>query len=328
MAGNANQKLKTLYLMRFFYEQTDAEHGATIGDMLAYLEKRNICAERKSLYADIELLRDFGLDILATKSKSTDYRLLSRDFEISELKLLVDSVSASKFLTKKKSRELIKKLEGLASVHDAKKLRRSVFVDNRIKTMNETILYTVDVIHTTIGNNHKLSFKYFSYTPEKERAFRHGGDAYTVSPLSLVYNDENYYLYAFSDESGEIRTYRVDRMTNAAELNEPRIQCALTDGFDPAEYSSRAFDMFSGERERVSLLFSNSLSTVVIDRFGKDLRFVPEGDDHFRVTVDVTVSDSFLSWIFGFGDRVKILSPDGVKGRFVDMVKRTINSYE
>lgn len=328
MAGNANQKLKTLYLMRFFFERTDAEHGATLAEIAAYLEANEISCERKSLYTDIDLLRDFGLDIETSRAKTTYYRLASREFELSELKLLVDAVGASKFITDKKSRSLIRKLETLASSHEAKSLNRSVFVDNRIKTMNESIYYNIDAIHLAITDGRELAFKYFRYTPEKARVFGHDGKDYVVSPLALVYNNENYYLYAYSNETGEIRTYRVDRMLDARRLNSPREKNDVINAFNPAARANTSFDMLSGELKNVSLLVDNSLSTVIIDRFGKDTRFLRESDDAFRINVDVTVSENFLGWVFGFGGKIRILSPDDVKERFKRMAKEAADVYK
>ncbi len=328
MAGNANQKLKTLYVMKFFYDKTDSEHGATLSELGAYLEANGIQSERKSLYSDIELLRQFGLDIEPRRGKTTDYRLLSREFELSELKLLVDAVGASKFITEKKSHTLIKKLESLASANEARSLNRSVFVDNRIKTMNESIYYSIDAIHLAISENRKLAFRYFRYSPEKERVFGHDGNEYIVSPLALVYNNENYYLYAYSGDTGEIRTYRVDRVTEARELSEPRDKNDVINAFNPAARANTSFDMLSGELRRVSLLVDSSLSTVIIDRFGKDTRFIKEADGCFRINVDVTVSENFLGWVFGFGDKIKILSPDDVRTRFFEMLKTAANAYE
>ncbi len=328
MAGNANQKLKTLYVMKFFYEKTDSEHGATLSELAEYLEANEIKSERKSLYSDIELLRQFGMDIEPRRGKTTDYRLFSREFELSELKLLVDAVGASKFITEKKSRTLIKKLEALASVNEARSLNRSVFVDNRIKTMNESIYYNIDAIHLAITDNRKLAFRYFRYSPSKERVFGHDGNEYVVSPLALVYNNENYYLYAYSGETGEIRTYRVDRVTDAHELLEPREKNSVIAAFNPATRAKTSFDMLSGELRRVSLLIDNSLSTVIIDRFGKDTRFFKETDNLFRINVDVTVSENFLGWVFGFGDKIMILSPDDVRARFATMLKAATSAYD
>ncbi|MEA5051627.1 MAG: WYL domain-containing protein [Oscillospiraceae bacterium] len=323
MSGNANQKLKTLYLLRYLEQNTDAEHGVGTADILRYLGSCGVSAERKSVYSDIELLRTFGMDIETVRGRTTEYRLLSRRFQLPELKLLVDIVGASRFITHKKSLELIEKLESLTSVHEARQLRRSVFVDRRVKTMNESIYYNVDAIQTAVAQDRKLSFKYFSYNREKQRAFRRGGAAYVVSPAALTYADENYYLYAYDEAHEAIRIYRVDRMTSTQLLGEPRAHNAVLDAFDPADYSARMFSMYGGEMTRVTLRFDAALATVAVDRFGADVPLVPDGDG-FTVTTDVVASPNFFGWVFGFGGGVRILSPGDVREAYGALVRRAL----
>ncbi|MEG2677266.1 MAG: WYL domain-containing protein [Oscillospiraceae bacterium] len=328
MSGQVKNKLKTLCLMQFFQKYTDAEHGATIDEMISYLESNDICAQRKSLYSDIELLRGFGMDIEAVRTKRTEYRLMSREFQLPELKLLVDSVGASKFITHKKSLELIDKLEAMTSIYEARELRRSVYVDKRVKTMNESIYYSVDTIHSAINHGNKLGFKYFTYTPDKKRTLKKSGNEYIVTPLTLTYADENYYLYAYTEEYGEIRIYRVDRMTGACEKKESADKNEITTGFNPAANSNEMFSMFGGEKRNVTLRFDNSLSTVVIDRFGTDVIFVPYDEKSFSVSVEVIVSPTFFGWLFGFGDKVKIVSPKEISDNYLLMLNNAISSYD
>ncbi len=327
MAGNARQKLKLLYLKQLLDTKTDETHGVTMEEILAYLSERGITAERKSIYSDIEWLQQFGMDIAVKKSQRTEYMLLSRDFQLPELKLLVDAVGASKFITRKKSLDLIKKLEHLTSIHDAKELRRQVFVDNRVKNMNESIYYSLDAIHSAIAANKKLSFKYFDYSREHTRVLRRDGEAYTVSPLALIYKDENYYLAAWSDARKSIVNYRVDRMTEVSVMEEDRVQNSDTASFDPASYLNSQFSMYGGGRQKVEIMFHNSLSTVVIDRFGNELSMRPEDAEHFSVTVEVEVSPTFLSWIFMFGTKAYITSPTRVVEEFATMVRKVAESY-
>ena len=327
MAATANQKLKTLYIKRLLETETDSEHGVTMERILQYLESNGIDAERKSVYTDLDHLRAFGMDILAVRRKQTEYMLVSRPFQIAELKLLVDAVSASKFITHKKSLELIKKLEGEASIHEARALQRQVFVQSRIKTMNESIYYSVDTIHTAINSDRQMSFCYFDYSTDKQRIMRRNGMKYKVSPLSLVYSDENYYLAAYTEEREEIVNFRVDRMTEVGISRDERIKNEKTESFDPAGYTNSQFSMYGGKRENVDILFENSLATVVIDRFGKDIIMRPQGSTHFMVSVSVDISPTFFGWIFMFGEKAWITGPKKVIKQFSGMASKIAESY-
>ena len=320
MAGQRGSKLKILVLKRYFEENTDAEHGATIEELSAFLETQELCAERKALYKDIEQLREYGMEILQVRGRRVEYRLVSREFELPELKLLVDAVGASKFITRRKSLALIAKLEKLCSKFEARQLRRSVYVDRRIKTMNESIFYIVDTIHAAIGRGNKLSFKYFTYTPDKQRVYKRSGKTYRVTPLALTYSEENYYLYAYAAEYGTVRTYRVDRMAAAVCLDEAADVNDATRDFDPAAYAREQFSMFGGEKRKVTMRFDNDLCSVVLDRFGQDIVLIPDGDG-FRVTAEVMVSPTFLGWIFGFGGRAAFLGPGEVREELRTLIR-------
>ena len=317
MAGSPDQKRKLFYILEYLKTNSDDEHSATVADIQQYLARFDIPAERKSVYSDMELLLDLGYDIetVHVNGKSNEYRLASREFEPAELKLLVDAVGASRFVTRKKSLELIDKLTGLASVHYADSLRRNVYVDRRVKTMNERIYYSIDAIHDAIRDDRKLSFRYFSYSAEKEKVLRRDGAPYIVSPIALTFSDENYYLYAWSEEAGQVRTYRVDRMQDTTVLDEARSSNDIIRDFDPAAAEQQAFSMFGGEPRNVTLWFEESLATVVIDRFGTDVMMIPN-DNGFTVHVDVRVSEVFLGWVFGFFGRAKILAPADVREQF------------
>jgi predicted DNA-binding transcriptional regulator YafY len=329
MPGMKNQKLKTLYLIDFLEKNTDAEHGVTTENIIGYLGSLGISAERKSVYSDIEMLRLYGLDVELVREGRSEYRLMSRKFQLPELKLLVDAVSASRFITRKKSLELIKKLEDLASVYEARQLRRNVYVDNRIKSMNESIYYSVDAIHQAINGDRMLCFRYFSYTMEKEREFRRDGEPYNVSPVALTFSDGNYYLYACDHDiqPASIRTYRVDRMTDTRVGDGPRILSDVMRGFDPAVHTNEMFSMYGGEKRAVTMSFARPLATVVLDRFGQDVMLVPDGEHRFSVTVDVLVSPTFLGWVFGFGEDVRIKSPKEVAARLVETAKTISEMY-
>lgn len=318
MARSANQKLKLLYLMRYLLRNSDENHPVTVRQMGEYLRGQGISAERKSLYDDIETLQQFGLDIIQVKDGNFyGYYVGSRDFELPELKLLVDSVQSSKFITHKKTRSLIEKIERLGSVHEADQLRRQVFVANRIKTMNESIYYNVDEIHNGISNNRKIRFLYFEYNVAKERQYRHGGAYYVVSPFAMTWDDENYYLVAYDSEAGIIKHYRVDKMEKISTLDEERDGQEVYQALDMAVYTRKTFGMFTGEEIKVQMRFENHLVGAVLDRLGSEVFIVPDGPAHFTVRTDVVVSPQFFAWVLGFGSQAQIVGPahvvDGMK---------------
>ena len=329
MPKASSQKLKILYVMEYLLRNSDEEHPVSISQIADYLEAHDIPAQRKSLYDDIEALRKYGLDIIQTnRGKVYGYYIASRDFELPELKLLVDSVQSSKFITRKKTSELIRKIERLASIHDAHLLQRQVYVQNRIKTMNESIYYNVDAIHNGISQNRKIRFKYFDLTVNKERSYRKDGGFYVMSPYALTWDNQNYYLVAFDSDAGIIKHFRVDKMTNISMIDEPRDGQEAYKALDMAEYSKSIFGMFSGEPEPVRLRFSNHMVGAVLDRLGHDIMLIPDGEDHFTVTADVVVSPQFFAWVFGFEDMAQILGPDEVIDQMVNHVKSVMTLYQ
>lgn len=329
MAKSPNQKLKLLYLMKILLEQTDENHRITMTEIIENLASYNISAERKSLYNDIESLRLYGLDIIGIQEGRTYfYYVGSRRFELAELKLLVDSVQSAKFITAKKSSELIKKLEGLASRYEASKLHRQVFVAGRVKTMNESIYYNVDRIQTAIGENSKITFQYFQWNVEKKMELRHDGAVYKVSPWALSWNDGNYYLIAYDGEKGIIKHFRVDKMLHIELNGEKREGKQVFQSFDMAAYARKMFGMYGGKEERVRLECENSFAGVIIDRFGKDVTLNRLDDTHFFVNVEAAVSRQFLSWVIGLGEGVKIAGPESVVARMEDEICRLMRQYQ
>ena len=313
MPRSSNQKLKLLYLMRYLLQNTDEQHPATTNQLIAFLAEQDVKAERKSIYDDMEALRLFGLDVERTESgRSSGYYVASREFELPELKLLVDSIQSSKFITHKKTTQLIKKIETLASAHEAQLLQRQVFVTNRIKTMNESIYYNVDEIHSGITQNRKIRFKYFEYTVNKERRFRRDGAFYVMSPYALTWDDENYYLVAYDSEAGIIKHFRVDKMEKISVTEEERDGREAYEALDMAVYARKVFGMFSGEEREVKLRFDEQLVGAVLDRLGQDVMLIPDGDGHFTVRTSVVVSPQFFAWVCGFGDLAQIIAPDDV----------------
>ena len=313
MPRESSQKLKLLYVMRYLVRSSDEAHPVTVQQIIDFLGGEGIPAERKSIYDDVEALRRFGLDILQVKiGRQSGYYVGSREFELPELKLLVDSVQSSKFITHKKTLSLIRKIESLASVYEAQLLSRQVYVKNRIKTMNESIYYNVDEIHTGIARDRQIRFRYFDYTVQKERRFRRDGGYYVVSPFALTWDDENYYLVAYDSTAAMIKHFRVDKMLDIGILDEPRDGRESFAALDMAEYAKKVFGMFIGREERVRMRFDNQLVGAVLDRLGREAMLVPDGESHFTVTAQVEVSPQFFAWVSGFGRLAQILGPDYV----------------
>lgn len=310
MPKSPNQKLKLLYLLKILRDQTDEEHYMNASELIEQLGKYGISCERKSIYSDLEALQNFGYDVIHTKGKgSSGYYLGSREFELAELKLLVDVVQASRFITQKKSRQLISKLEQFAGSREAGKLQRQVYVAGRVKTENESIYYNVDFIHRAIQENRQISFQYMEWNMERRLVPRKGGTLYRVSPWALSWNDENYYLVAHDADSGKIKHYRVDKMGSIRLEQESRLGGEIFRSFDIAEYTNKTFGMYGGREETVTLAFRDRLIGVVIDRFGRDTDIRRQEDGVFRIRVKLAVSGQFFGWLTGLGRDAWLLGP-------------------
>lgn len=319
-----NQKLKIMYLMKILLEETDEDHDLTLNEIVEKLKVYNVTAERKSLYSDIENLRTFGLDIIGMQyGKTYHYKVASRQFQLVELKLLVDAVQSSRFITEKKSDELIAKLESYASKYEAKKLARQVNVNGRVKTMNERIYYSVDKIHQALNEESQIKFQYFTWTADKKMELKHGGAYYSVSPWALCWDDEKYYLVGYDNREYKIKHFRVDKMADVSVVYEEREGKEEFSKMQMSEYTNRLFGMFDGNLETVTLLCENHAANVIIDRFGTDIPLMKTDAEHFTVRVRVSVSKLFLSWIMAIPG-VKIVAPE----RTVDMMKSEIKRLQ
>ena len=323
-----NQKLKMLYLLKIFSEETDDLHPLTMPEIISKLAAYGVNANRKTLYLDFEELRNFGVDIISNKvGHDCYYNIGSRDFELPELKLLVDSVQSSKFITDRKSTELIKKLESLVSKYEGKQLQRQVVISGRVKAMNESIYYNVDKLHEAIGAGCQIRFKYYQWNVDKQMELRKDGAWYQVSPWALMWDDENYYLVAFDATDGKIKHYRVDKMLSISVTKEKRLGQEQFKRFDMPRYTKSLFGMYGGEIVKVTLEARNDMVGVIIDRFGKDVMIAPVYSERFRVNVDVSMSNQFLGWIMAVGDGVKIVGPDKVVEKMRAEVRRLAEQY-
>ena len=327
MPRSANQKLKLLCLCRILWERTDEDHPLTVPELIQALEAWDIKAERKSIYDDMEALRTLGMDVQSRKGKSPGWFLGERTFQLAELKLLVDAVQSSKFITQRKSSELIRKLEAQASAHQARQLQRQVYVDRRVKSMNESVYYTIDKLHTAIANRKAVTFKYFEYNVKKEKVFRREGKRYTVSPLGLIWDNENYYLAGYDHRSCEMRHYRVDKMAEIVVTGLPREGEDRYPDFDVAAYGQKHFGMYSGEEANVTLRCRSHMAGVVWDRFGQDVILVPEDEDHFTVTLPLVLSPQFFGWLFGLEDNVELIAPQKAAEEYRRKLKAVLEQY-
>lgn len=320
-------KLRTLYIMKMLLEKTDEKYTMSAADIDKALRDYGMSADRKTVYNDIETLREFGMDILQAKGTNGGYYIGGREFELPELKLLVDAVQASKFISRRKSEELIRKLEGLASGHEARQLQRNVFIYNRPKTGNETIYYNVDQIHTAILENRQIQYQYAEWTVKKELKPKKKGALYTVSPWSLTWDDANYYLIAYDEEADCMKHYRVDKMQGTCVTERDRIGRERFQDFDLVEFSKKTFSMYGGHDEEVTLQCGNELIGVILDRFGTDVMVMPADDGQFRVRVLVAVSPQFFGWATGIGSRLRIAGPEKVREEYREYLQGILQEY-
>lgn len=314
MSRGQNQKFKFTYLMKIMLAKTDDEHTITMSQIMKELDKYDVTAERKSIYADFQDMTDkFGIEIIKEQiGRETYYHVGSREFELAEVKLLIDAIQSSKFITQTKSRELINKIKSNVSEYQAKQLQRQVYINDRVKTMNESVYYNVDDLHTAINENKKIRFKYYKWDVNMKLVPRHNGDWFVVSPWALTWADGNYYLVAFDDLDKKIKHYRVDKMMRISVEEERREGKEEFKNFDMAEYSKAIFGMYQGKKTNVRIEFVNDMCGVFIDRFGKDISIRKVDEEHSEIHVMVNVSPQFFGWIFSLGKGVKVTGPEAV----------------
>ncbi len=327
MPKEKNQKLKLYYLSQIMLSKTDEDHHLTMPEILEYLEEYGVSADRKTIYSDIEALKEIGIDVIGQKNgKNYDYYVGSKKFDLAELKLLVDSIQSSKFITAKKSKELIEKVGSLASEYEAEQLNRQVVVQGRVKAMNETIYYNVDEIYRAINTNQQITFEYMQWSPKKKLEKRRE-ERYEVSPWALTWADENYYLIAYDEQKERIHHYRVDKMKNIVLTGRKRIGRKEFKEFNVADYVKMNFGMFGGDQMKVTIACKDELIGVLFDRFGTNIQVKEYKKGWSETEVEVLVSDHFLAWIFALGSGVKITGPKDVTDRVNVMIKRLTETY-
>lgn len=321
------QKMKLFVLKEILEKETDMDHGITMARILELLSMRGIKAERKSIYDDLRALRDSDiLDVTEAQGKNREYSVASRTFELSELKMMTDAIQSSKFLSEAKTRELIKKIETLCSKHEAQSIQSHVVIANRVKSISKGLFFNVDTVHAAISANKQISFKYFDYDLKKQRKYFKKGERYVASPWSMIYVDDNYYLLAYQD--GKFKHFRVDKMEDVQISILDRDAADEFAKIDMSAYTKYTFSMYGGEIMPVTMIFQNRMMGAVMDRFGRDIFVTKEDDRHFKVTVNVAVSNQFFGWVFGLGKMVRIVGPESVKEKMKKALEGILERYE
>jgi len=306
---------RLLYLMDYLNTQTDEQHPATVTEISDHLKQAGYACGWKSVKRDIEQLMNGGVDVVCNKGRECKYFVGSRHFELVELKMLVDAVQASRFISHKKSQQLIEKLAGLASIHQAGQLNRHLYVDKQTKTSNEQVFYTADLLHEAIREGRKVSFKYYEYNSRKQKVYKHNRRLYCLSPYTMLWNNDCYYVLGYSDSHGKVATFRVDRIAAPELCDEPAVPAP--EGFDPSVYSKSVFQMYDGAEQAVTLKCENTLMKSVIDRFGEDVETSVLDEGHFSARVHVSASPTFFGWVFSFVGKMEIIAPQIVADEYI-----------
>lgn len=315
-------KSRLIVLSKMFYTKTDEDHQMTNLEILDYLKEHDVPANEKTLRGDIRLLKELGFDIVTVVSRPNRYYQRNREFSLPELKLLIDAVSASRFITKKKSHDLGLKLAELASEHQKPELRRNVYATNRVKNSNESIYGMVDVINDAINNKKKITFQYNEFDAALKPVLRNDGEVYELSPYALYWNEDYYYVVGWSDKHGNVSSFRVDRLVKPKITEEKAHK--KTEKFDIDDYSRRIFEMYDGEPTLVKLECKNDFAKYIVDRFGTKLETIATSDDRFEVEVEVSLSPTFYSWVFQFGGEIRILSPAKAVNDMTEMAQQIV----
>lgn len=317
-----NSKSRLLYILKYLWQNTDSEHYATTGDILTHLKENGISCDRKTIPGEIAKLCDIGIDIEEEQSRENRYSLSSHIFTLPEIKLLIDAVQSSKFITAKKSTELADKLSRMASVHQSEELKRNIYISDRVKPLNEQVYYLVDSINTAINRRKRISFRYFQYNQHREEVPKNGGKRYIFSPYYLIWNEDRYYAVGYSEKHDKITTFRVDRMKEVNILSSDAVE--MPSDFVLTDFTRRVFDMFDGAEEKVTLLCKNDMMNYIVDKFGDEVETSPVDKDFFEATADISVSQTFFAWVFQFNGDIKITSPSDVVLRYREMLQNAL----
>lgn len=317
-----NYKSRSLYILKYLWQNTDSEHYATTGDILTHLKENGISCDRKTIPGEIAKLCDIGIDIEEERSRENRYSLSSHIFTLPEIKLLIDAVQSSKFITAKKSTELADKLSRMASVHQSEELKRNIYISDRVKPLNEQVYYLVDSINTAINRRKQISFRYFQYNQHREEVPKNGGKRYIFSPYYLIWNEDRYYAVGYSEKHDKITTFRVDRMKEVNILSSDAVE--MPSDFVLTDFTRRVFDMFDGAEEKVTLLCKNDMMNYIVDKFGDEVETSPVDKDFFEATADISVSQTFFAWVFQFNGDIKITSPSDVVLRYREMLQNAL----
>ena len=324
-----NQKLRILYIRDYLRENTNEDNPVSTDQLIAYLKSNGISAERKTIYDDVRLLQAYGDDIVMQRGKNGGYFCASREFDLPEIKMLVDSVQVSKFITEAQSINLIKKLEHLTNRFEAGELHRQVVVQNRVKTVQTNIFSNIDHISNAINNDRTVSFKYFFYNMQKKPEFKNGGARYEISPFCLLWDDENYYMVGYDAAAEKMKHYRVDRMKNVSATENPRLGREIYEKIDISSYNKKVFNMYHGDEKKVKIRFDKDLMSVVLDKFGSGTMIIPDRDgEHFTITVDVVVSKQFYSWLVGLKGQCEVLEPQEARDELAAIGKALAKQYK
>ena len=316
-------KLRMLYLAKILYEETDSEHFYTTNQLRKLLlDRYDIDSHRQTIPTDIAALRALGVDIKEYLGTQKRYWIENRKFEVPEVKLLIDAVNSAKFIPKKKSGELEAKLQALVSNYEAEGLTRNVSVEHRVKRDNEQIYQIIDSINDAINQGRKISFHYFKYDVKKKLQLRNDGEPYVLSPQQLVWNGDFYYVVGVNDQK-DVLIFRLDRMADCPTIIDEKAK-GFPKGFSMSKFLNTSFRMFGTDYKTVSLLCDNDVVDAILDRFGNGTKLTVVDDDHFRIRVDVAVSNVFYSWIFGFGGKVRIDGPGDILEGYRQMVSQAM----
>lgn len=326
MSRSSNQKKKVLYIADLLLKSSNETNPISMGQIIDYLESNGIPAERKSIYDDIEALKEYGLDIIYTRDGERGYYIGLRDFELAELKLLVDAVGSSKFISARKSKTLIDKITKLTNEQDAKSLRRQVEVTGRIKSMNESIFYNVDMIHDACRKNVNITFKYLQWKKGKKLAYKNQGKIYNVSPWMLYWEAEQYYLIAYDVNDDKIKYFRVDKMDKINLTKDKRSGEKLYKSQIGKDFSHKNFHMYSGREVSVVLEATNDIMGVIIDKFGDDVH-MHQHEDTFTISTKVIISNQFYGWLAGLSGKVKITAPEEEVKNYTAYLKKLLKDY-